>query len=238
MSALGERGHGHVVVVGAGAVGLGAAVLLDRAGIRCTVLERDATPGGHPKARGVRTRTMELFAQWGLEDEPRRNALPAEANRFIYCDSAAGEEIAHSPQPDETRAGLSPSSVCRVAQDAVESVLRRRIERLALVELRTGATVTHVRDAGDHVVVECAAGEPLQADYVIAADGVGSTVRRRLGIELDGPPVLGYGQSVYWQADLDEWTRDRACIQFVTGDRTGTPRRSPRSTAGIAGSPC
>ena len=217
------RGDGHVVVVGAGPVGLSAAVLLDRAGIRCTVLERDPVPGGHPKARGVRTRTMELFAQWGIADEVRRGALPAEANRFIYCDSLAGEEIVRSPQPAEDRAGLSPESVCRVAQDTVESVLRARVELLPGAELRTGVTVTDVREVGDQVVVECAEGALVRADYVIAADGVASTVRRRLGIELDGPPVLGYGQSVYWQADLDRWTRDRPCIQFVTGDRTGSP---------------
>lgn len=215
------HGPGHVIVVGGGPVGLSAALLLSRAGIRCTVLERDAEPSTHPKARGVRPRTMELFTAWGLADELIAHALPAEADRFIYCDSLTGAEIARSPESDGRNADVSPVGPCRVAQDTVHRVLLRAVSDLPGVNVRAGESVVGVEQDGDRVVVRTAAGLSVTGDYVIAADGVGSTVRRLLRVDLDGDPVLGYGQSIYWLGDLSPWVADRPCIQFHTGQRTG-----------------
>lgn len=213
----------HVAVVGAGPVGLAAALLLHRAGVQATVLERMTGPSGHPKARGVRTRTMELFARWGLGDAIRANGLPAEANRFIYCDSLAGEEIGRSAASDPLAEKLSPVNACRVAQDAVEEVLLHAVSKLDAVAVRRGANVVALDQDDDRVMLATESGERVVADFVIAADGVGSTVRQLLGIELEGQPLLGYGQSVYWRGDLSPWVRDRQCIQFLTGHRLGRP---------------
>jgi putative polyketide hydroxylase len=212
----------HVIVVGGGPVGLSAALLLDRAGIKCTLLEKEARPNTHPKARGIRTRTMELFDQWGLADEIRASALPAEANRFIYCDSLAGHEIARSPQV-ELDDRVSFTSDCRAAQDAVQTALLGRIIGIDRINYQPGVSVVGAESNTDGAVVHLDSGASLSCDYVIAADGVRSTIRSALGIELDGDAVLGYGQSIYWHGDLDKWVRERPCIQFITGDRTGQP---------------
>ena len=216
-------GAGHVVVVGGGPVGLSAALLLGRAGIRCTMLERDVRTSTHPKARGVRPRTMELFTAWGLADDLWAHALPVEANRFIYCDSLAGAEIARTPESDGRHDDVSPIGPCRVAQDTVQRVLRRAVADQAGVIVRAGETVVAVADHGDRVAVRTATGTCIEGDYLIAADGVGSTVRQLLDVPLDGDPVLGYGQSIYWLGDLGRWTAHRPCIQFHTGQRTGHP---------------
>lgn len=213
----------HVAVVGAGPVGLTAAFLLNRFGITATVLERAVAPSGHPKARGVRPRTMELFARWGLADAITSHGLPPEANRFIYCDSLAGEELGRSAGPEEPGDQPSPMTICRVAQGTVEQVLLSTVRTLDDVALHFGQDVTGVRQDADGVTLTTASGLTIHADYVIAADGVGSTVRRLLGIDMEGEPLLGYGQSIYWRGDLSAWVSGRLCIQFVTGHRTGKP---------------
>jgi putative polyketide hydroxylase len=52
-----------VLIAGGGPVGLSAAILLARRDIRALLVERHPSTTGHPKARGVNTRTVELFRQ-------------------------------------------------------------------------------------------------------------------------------------------------------------------------------
>lgn len=230
----GDLSPADVVVVGGGPVGMSAALCLARLGVASTVVERRTTPSRHPKARGVRLRTMELFRQWGLEPALRSGALPAEARRFIYCDSLAGAELARSPSIGVAEAPFSPTTSVRVAQDGVEAALRASIANEPLISLRTGTEVIDLDqdDEGVTLTAEPAdttrAGQDrarltLRARYVIAADGVGSTLRRLLGVAMSGQPVLAYWQSIYWHGDIDRWAGERPCIQFFTGARTGHP---------------
>ncbi|MDX6256434.1 MAG: putative polyketide hydroxylase [Frankiales bacterium] len=217
-----------VLVIGAGPVGMSAALLLARHGVPSVLIEARQSLGQHPKARGVRLRTMELFRQWGLADELQAQALPAEALRFIYCDSLAGRELGRTPTLDESGGMFSPSRICRVAQDAVEHALSDRLQKEPLVDVRRGTRLIDLLQTEETVEahVLTADGDPSQHEvisgsYLIAADGVGSTVRRLLEIPVDGAPLLGYWQSIYWYGDISRWTADRPCIQFFTGMRGG-----------------
>lgn len=213
--------HPPVAIVGAGPVGLSAAIALARFGVRTTVVERSTGTFEHPKARGVRVRTMELFRQWGLEDELRAHALPPEALRFIYCDTLAGHELARTPELEPRTFDGSPTTSCRVAQDAVHDALLRRARAEPLIELRTGVTAGPVTQTAQQVRVALDDGTTLTARYLVAADGVGSRIRADLGIPMTGEPVVSWWQSVYWHGDLDRYAAHRPCIQFVTGADTG-----------------
>ena len=94
-----------------------------------------------------------------------------------------------------------------------------------------GTTVVDLEQDGERVALTTAAGDQFTADFMIAADGIGSTVRRILGVDMEGDPVVGYGQSIYWHGDLSRWTADRMCIQFLTGHR----QRHPASIAPVDG---
>lgn len=88
-----------VLIVGGGPVGLRAAILLARLGIRSTLVERHPSTTDHPKARGFFARTMEILHPWRVEAALRAEALPSGAFRFIWVDSLAGREIGRVEPP-------------------------------------------------------------------------------------------------------------------------------------------
>ena len=54
-----------VIVLGAGPVGLGAALELARFGVRTVLIEKHDGISWHPKTRNFNTRTMEIARAWG-----------------------------------------------------------------------------------------------------------------------------------------------------------------------------
>jgi hypothetical protein len=54
----------------------------------------------------------------------------------------------------------------------------------------------------------------VEAEYLIAADGAESAIRRQLGIDLEGPQGLGHFVNVYFFADLDPWVAQRPAILY------------------------
>lgn len=70
---------------------------------------------------------------------------------------------------------------------------------------RFGAAVAAVHDAGQHVQATLASGEVLEADLLVAADGIRSTVRRQWLPQLT-PQYAGY---VAWRGVCDEASLSR-----------------------------
>ncbi|MCX4428636.1 FAD-dependent monooxygenase [Streptomyces mirabilis] len=213
-----------ILIVGGGPVGLSAALLATQYGIPCTLIERFESPLRHPKARGVRTRAMELFQLWGLEEEIRAKAPGNPQFGFVYCESLTGREFGRTSAggADEHQ---SPTGDCRIPQDELELILRQKVARTPGTDTRFGTALDAIEQDENGVrasVTDSRTGETqtLTADYVIAADGAASTVRAALGIEQDGE-VLGFWQSVYWHGALADLTKARTAIQYLTADPDG-----------------
>ncbi|GAA3513490.1 FAD-dependent monooxygenase [Aeromicrobium panaciterrae] len=207
-----------VAIVGGGPVGLSLALVLARFDIACIVLERDSSTTQHPKARGCNPRTMELFRQWGVEDAIRRRGLPENVEPAIVVESVAGPELGRVvPEPRNREA--TPSWTCHVTQDIVEEELASAVQSLDLVDLRFGHRVTALSQ-DDRIVTLTIAGPDgseaaVEADYVVAADGAGSDVRKWLGIEMVGPSTLGVWANDFWEGDLSDILDGRSTVSFV-----------------------
>jgi len=178
-----------VLIVGGGPVGMGLAVELGQRGIRCTVVERYATPQPIPKGQNLTQRTMEHFHFWGAEPALR-------AARTIPPDYGIGGLTAHGTllgdyhydwlQRDLVRPYYFQANE-RLPQYATEAVLRRRAAELPSVQTLYGWKADAIAPSASGVEVQVCTRDgserrTLRADYVVGCDGSRSTVREQAGI--------------------------------------------------------
>ncbi len=213
-----------VLIVGGGPVGLSASLFLSRQGIRSLLVERHPGTSILPKARGINARTMEIYRQFGVEQAIRDAGLAPQHTGFIvWTESLAGKEVERRVPGRMSAANRAATAVpnCLCAQDDLEPVLRRFAEAERLAELRFNTELVEVsQDAGavTTVLADRVTGTEtlVRAQYLIAADGAQSRVRRKLGVRMIGHERVYDSVNILFNADLRPWTADRpAALYFV-----------------------
>jgi putative polyketide hydroxylase len=208
-----------VLIVGAGPVGLTAALLLARLGVRSMLVERRVSTSIHPRAKAINTRTMELYRLMGLEERIR--AAGSELTRsqyWLFVETLAGREIRRIPRRDLFAVSpqieqISPTSRAMCAQNQVEPLLVAEAEKSGCTLLFNTELVSFEQDDSSvtaHLREKSSGAEyAIQADYLIAADGARSPIRQALGIAMPGTEALAYHANIYFLADLSELVQDR-----------------------------
>jgi 2-polyprenyl-6-methoxyphenol hydroxylase-like FAD-dependent oxidoreductase len=189
-----------VIITGAGPVGLTLAIDLGRRGVRCVLIERNETSIQLPKMERCNARTMEIYRRLGIAEKVRDAGLPREAPMDVFlATSMADPPIVHLPYPSVAEAKaeiaarndgqpLEPYQL--ISQYTLEPLLRSIVERLPRVAVRFGWELTTFTQ--DPVSVSAkvrtlnGAEETLRASYLVGCDGGSSTVRKQLGIQLQG----------------------------------------------------
>ncbi len=213
-----------VVIVGAGPTGLTAAHLCAGVGLSAIVLERRDGPQRSPAAHAVNARTFEIWRQAGVDMQPLLDAAlsPSDAGTVYWVTELGGEVIGSLPyerQGDEMYE-ITPTPLRNLSQHRLEPLLRPQTG-----DVRYGHSFTNLEQDGNGVVVDVegpAGAYRIGADYVLAADGAASPVRRLLGIELAGPRTIQSFVMVHLRADLGALVgEDRGVLYFVADPRTG-----------------
>jgi 3-(3-hydroxy-phenyl)propionate hydroxylase len=172
------------IVVGAGPVGLAAALCLRARGLPATVLEAGSSDRVRPGSRaiyvhGATLRTLErvhrglgsALAEHGVVWPTRSTCWRGrEVFRRTYDKPAVPGRLPHFTSLPQVEAERLMLEACRDAD----------------VDLVWDAAVAEVEAGPESVTVKSDAGDTWDASYVIAADGARSAVRASLGIELEG----------------------------------------------------
>ena len=203
--------HVDVVVVGAGPVGLLAAIELTLGGARAIVLERLAAPSLASKALGLGPLGSEALQRRGLGA-----ALAAEEARVVAAMQALPVQAGAAARGPGSRfsghfAGLSlirkdaqrePGRRARpVAQPAIEAMLAERVHALG-IEVRRQHEVTGLVQLAHAVDVHVASPEgrrTLRCAWLVGCDGGRSAVRKQAGFEFPGTPPT----STFYQASAE-----------------------------------
>jgi 2-polyprenyl-6-methoxyphenol hydroxylase-like FAD-dependent oxidoreductase len=214
-----------VLVAGGGSVGLSAAVFLAHHGVRPLVVERRAGPSVHPRATGIGPRSMEFFREVGIDDAVNAVAVDMTAGRLgkVYAETLASADLTaraagpRTPMPaDELRAVTPTRLRGTCSQDRLDGVLLAKASRSgATVQYSTRLVSFEQDDDGVTARLDGPRGPgTVRAQYLVAADGVHSGVRKALGIGTSGPGELGQPMiSILFRADLSPFTKGAS---FVT----------------------
>jgi len=171
------------LIVGAGPVGLGAALFLARQGLVPRVVEMRNEPSQQSKALAVNPRTLEILEPTGVTRRMLELGLPMHGvhlhrkGRVIGAISLAG---IHPKYP--FMLALSQATSEQLLAEGLEAAGGGVERGVKLVDCRTSADRVEVglepTDGGHREVAQC--------PWLLAADGAHSTVRQQLGIDFPG----------------------------------------------------
>jgi 3-(3-hydroxy-phenyl)propionate hydroxylase len=208
------------LVVGAGPVGLAAALRLAQLGVPALVLERRTELARGPKACAWLPPTLALFERLGVLEGLLATGLAAK--RIAYGRAGRAEPIACfdlAALADEARFPFR----LHLDHGPVAAALAARIAAFPHVQFALDAELIGLEqdETGVAVHVLSALGERIERGaYLIAADGAESAVRARLGIPLETAAPAGRWLEVLTGEDISSCLPGEAWAGWI-GARDG-----------------
>jgi 3-(3-hydroxy-phenyl)propionate hydroxylase len=172
-----------LVIVGAGPVGLAAAIDAAQRGLPAILLDDDNTVSVGSRGVCYAKRTLEILDRLGVGQRVVDKGVTWNVGRTFHHDQ---EVFSFNLLPE---AGHQRPGMVNLQQYYLEQYLVERAGELPAIDLRWKHKVTAVdaRDDGARVQVETAQGAyTLHADWLIVADGARSPIRRAMGLDIEG----------------------------------------------------
>src|SRR5260370_6188558 len=199
-----------VVIVGDGPIGMPAALVLARYGIRSVLLGRKDMFNDGSGAICIGRPSMHILDRIGAAAPFVDKALGWRFGRSYY----RGRQIFRLEMPHPPGEKYLP--MYNLQQQYIEKFLHDAVAACDLIDMRWQSELTGIecRNDGASLAVASTAGNyRLDADYVLAADGARSPIRSELGLRLQGENYEGKYVIADIRMDHDFPTERRAFFE-------------------------
>lgn len=178
------RDHYPVVIVGGGPTGLTLANLLGVYGVDCLMLERNASTVSEPRAVSIDDESLRTMQMARVIDAVLSRIVTGYGSHYHSPHGRCFAKVEPTGRPY----GYPRRNAFR--QPVLEAQLRDGLARhrtvtaafehrlVAFTQDDAAVTLTVAKPDGDEITIRC--------DYLVAADGASSAVRRALGIAMGG----------------------------------------------------
>lgn len=204
-----------VVVVGAGPVGLVTALVLGRRGVQVSVLEACETSNPASRASTVHASTLELLDELDVAWEAVRQGNVIQHMQYRSRKDGPIADFDFNLIKDYTPFPMR----LQIDQRNITATLRNRLEQLDNVEVRYNARAADVYqdDDGVDVAYEGRDGTAtVRGQYVVAADGAHSAVRRSVGIDYVGSRYSSRYLSAFTTYSVLDAMPDLAPVTYIS----------------------
>ncbi|KAM0426195.1 hypothetical protein ACHAPT_008545 [Fusarium lateritium] len=164
-----------VLISGGGIAGPAAAFWLSRLGHSCTVLERFPSLRTGGQQIDIRGQGIEAAKRMGILEEIRKHAVDEGGLQYV---DTYGNQKALLERNDSGKGRQSFTSEYEIMRgDLCKIIYEATKER---VQYRFGTSIESFENAGDKANVKLTGGTSETYDLLIAADGQGSRLRRKM----------------------------------------------------------
>ncbi len=171
-----------IAVVGAGPAGLACALGLAAFDVPCVLLDDGYEISDGSRATGLSRRALQMLTPSGVADAAMEVAVVQVANQAF----AGATQLFLDRTPAEP--GKYPR-VVNLPQDRLEQLLLRAVAQRPSIDLRRGHRVTAVESGDEAVYLHAQVDSKkvgLRADWLVVCDGGRSSIRRGMGLQLEG----------------------------------------------------
>ena len=180
-------GRHQVVIVGGGLAGLTAAVDFGVRGIPCVLVDDNNTVSLGSRSIAQGKRTMEIATRLGISERMIPKGISwSKGNTLIQDKLLYSFDL--SPDGEEKYQAF----LC-LPQYYVEEILVERVRDFPHVDIRWSSRVIDMTNGDKTAQLEIETPEgnyKVEADWVIACDGVRSSVRKALGVAFEGDKFI------------------------------------------------
>jgi 3-(3-hydroxy-phenyl)propionate hydroxylase len=175
--------HPVVVVVGAGPVGLSAAIEMAQRGLPVLLLDDDDTVSVGSRGLCYAKRALEVLDRQGCGQPVVDKGVTWNVGRTFF-DTEEVFNFNLLPEAGHERPGM-----VNLQQYYLEEFMVNRVAELANIDLRWKHKVAKVEPHGSGATLQVETPDgsfTVEADWLIVADGARSPIRRQLGLEIEG----------------------------------------------------